>query len=265
MNRFTDDVLIDEVQAMVAAIMCHADAPFDVGDACKHTSLNIILRITYSLRLNTPLPDLECFFPLRKKLATVSNLRPEHSHLPKVIDEIFFLLGQPNIPDFFPILRHFPIPPPLSWEIPASRSRVEKDKIISEILDNHKKTYNPDVHRDFLDHLIANSGDLTDLDILEIAWDQIAAGTDTSSTTILWFVLLLARYPHVQQKLHAEMDKVCGLRWPTLEDLPALPYLNATILEVFRFKPVGPLHVPRYVTKTLSMKGMTIPVGMKIL
>ena len=62
----------------------------------------------------------------------------------------------------------------------------------------------------------------------------------TSST--LGFLLAMALFPDAQQRAQAELDRVLGgARLPTLTDRPALPYLSALILELYRWAPVAPL------------------------
>lgn len=67
-------------------------------------------------------------------------------------------------------------------------------------------------------------------------------GSDTSSASLQNAVLILTRFPHVQVKARAEIDRVIGGdRVPAWEDLPNLPYTMAVIEEVFRapFPPSG--------------------------
>ena len=46
--------------------------------------------------------------------------------------------------------------------------------------------------------------------------DFFQAGTETINSTLCWAVLLLARHPEVQTRVHAELDALLGtntLRW----------------------------------------------------
>ena len=57
-----------------------------------------------------------------------------------------------------------------------------------------------------------------------------------------WFMLAMIAYPNVQKKCQEELDRVIGRsRMPTLEDKESLPYIRATVRELFRWRTVSPL------------------------
>lgn len=59
------------------------------------------------------------------------------------------------------------------------------------------------------------------------------AGSDTTSSTLLNFILALAKYPRVLERAHEELDQICGTeRSPTVEDIHKLPYISACVNEV---------------------------------
>jgi len=86
-------------------------------------------------------------------------------------------------------------------------------------------------------------------------------GSDTTASAIATFILAMARYPEIQAKAQAEMDKVVGDRLPTYNDKDSLPYLNAVVLETLRWHPVGPNGVPHRLTKDDTYNGYFIPSG----
>ena len=52
----------------------------------------------------------------------------------------------------------------------------------------------------------------------------------------------MALYPEIQARARAEVDAVVGReRLPTVEDVPHLPYVNATVKEILRWSPVAPM------------------------
>ncbi|KAG8948164.1 hypothetical protein FRC04_009963 [Tulasnella sp. 424] len=65
------------------------------------------------------------------------------------------------------------------------------------------------------------------------------AGIDTTFLTLHAFLLAMTVFPSVQEKIHAEIDRVVGSgRHPTLDDLEDMPYLQAAIIENYRWCPL---------------------------
>ncbi|KAM9612260.1 steroid 17-alpha-hydroxylase/17,20 lyase isoform 2-T2 [Morphnus guianensis] len=69
----------------------------------------------------------------------------------------------------------------------------------------------------------------------------------------------------VQRKIQEEMDQKIGLaRHPHLSDRPLLPYLEATISEVLRIRPVSPLLIPHVSLADTSIGEYSIPKGARV-
>ena len=50
-------------------------------------------------------------------------------------------------------------------------------------------------------------GDTGDLNLRVVMQDLFTAGTETTSTSLLWLVLLLAIHPDIQQKIDANVPR----------------------------------------------------------
>ncbi|KAF8524547.1 cytochrome P450 [Hysterangium stoloniferum] len=87
-------------------------------------------------------------------------------------------------------------------------------------------------------------------------------GTNTTTVALQWFIVAMIKYPEVQKKAQAELDKVLGTdRLPTFEDRPSLPYINAVCMEVQRWHPVFPLGIPHGLMEDDIYNEMLIPKG----
>ncbi|KAG8928006.1 hypothetical protein FRC01_006592 [Tulasnella sp. 417] len=85
-------------------------------------------------------------------------------------------------------------------------------------------------------------------------------GVDTSESTLESLVLAMALFPSVQEKVHAELDRIVGQdRLPTFEDQQALAYLHAVVLETLRWHPVGTVGLPHTSLTDDTYQGYFIP------
>ena len=65
--------------------------------------------------------------------------------------------------------------------------------------------------------------------------DLLFAGAETTSTVLNWALLILTKYPEIQEKVQDELDQVCGReRLPNLDDRSSLHYTDAVIHEILR-------------------------------
>ncbi|KAH8831093.1 cytochrome P450 [Flagelloscypha sp. PMI_526] len=98
----------------------------------------------------------------------------------------------------------------------------------------------------------------------EKAWTlaSIAFASDTISTALVWFVWVMGRYPEVQTEIQQELDKVVGReRMPDFNDFESLPFLRATVIELLRWIPIGPVGIPHSTTSDDVYRGYFIPKG----
>uniref|UniRef100_A0A8C7EEY4 Steroid 17-alpha-hydroxylase/17,20 lyase n=1 Tax=Nothoprocta perdicaria TaxID=30464 RepID=A0A8C7EEY4_NOTPE len=152
------------------------------------------------------------------------------------------------------------------------------DQLLQQKFTEHKEAFCGDTVRDLMDALLqvrlsAEHGSppapglsLTDDHLLMTVGDIFGAGVETTTTVLKWAVLYLLHYPEVQRKIQEEMDQHIGLaRHPHLSDRPLLPYLEATISEVLRIRPVSPLLIPHVSLVDTSIGEYSIPKGARVI
>jgi cytochrome P450 len=72
--------------------------------------------------------------------------------------------------------------------------------------------------------------------------DVFKSKRDKTFSAFLTFFLAMAAYPRVQAKAREEVDGLAdATKLPTLDDRPILPYVNAIIKELLRWRPPIPL------------------------
>ncbi|KAJ7737690.1 cytochrome P450 [Mycena metata] len=99
----------------------------------------------------------------------------------------------------------------------------------------------------------------------ESAWTAAAlyaAGADTTSSVLGWFLFVMLSFPEVQRRAQTELDAVVGRsRMPTFADYNSLPYIRALIKEILRWAPVGPIGLPHQLVEDDYYDGHFIPKG----
>ncbi|CAG7725253.1 unnamed protein product, partial [Allacma fusca] len=90
--------------------------------------------------------------------------------------------------------------------------------------------------------------------------DMLIASMDTTTTSLEWIILYLARHQDVQKRLVEEIaEVVTRSRLPTLSDRPSMPYTEAVISEVLRISAVVPMSLPHYTYADAEISGYFIP------
>ncbi|XP_075393476.1 cytochrome P450 2S1 [Tenrec ecaudatus] len=109
------------------------------------------------------------------------------------------------------------------------------------------------------------STELTEKNLLMTVLYLLFAGTVTISATVGYGLLLLLKYPEVQERVHAELARELGPgRTPGLGDRARLPYTDAVLHEVQRLLALVPMGVPRTLTQTTHFRGYTLPQGTEV-
>ncbi|XP_072556109.1 cytochrome P450 2J2-like isoform X2 [Paramormyrops kingsleyae] len=144
---------------------------------------------------------------------------------------------------------------------------------LKEEIAKHKKDWDPSDPRDFvdayfgeMDKMAADSEAGFNTKTLVICTlDLFEAGTESSATTLRWGLLYMMKYPEIQKKVQAEIDRVIGqARQPCMADRPNMPYTDAVIHETQRIADILPLGFPKMTSNDSTLGGYFIPKGTSI-
>lgn len=94
----------------------------------------------------------------------------------------------------------------------------------------------------------------------------LAAGTETTSTTLEWAMSLLLNHPDVLKRAQEEIESNVGRdRLLDKNDLPRLPYLHCIISETLRLYPPTPMLLPHEASTDCKIHGYDVPAGSMVL
>ncbi|XP_074524640.1 cytochrome P450 2J2-like [Halichoeres trimaculatus] len=145
---------------------------------------------------------------------------------------------------------------------------------IREELEEHKQNWDPADGRDYIDCYLneiqtskGQAGSTFDEEnLVACVLDLFVAGSETTSTTLRWAFLYMAKYPEIQAKVQEEIDRVIGQsRQPSTEDRVNLPFTEAVLHEIQRMGNIVPLSLPHETIKDIQLRGYTIPKGVLII
>ncbi|XP_023260214.1 cytochrome P450 2J6-like [Seriola lalandi dorsalis] len=133
----------------------------------------------------------------------------------------------------------------------------------------HRETLDPSSPRDYIDSFLIEMRDKEDKDsgfdlknLCICTLDLFGAGTETTTTTLRWGLLYMIYYPHIQERVQAEIDAVVGSsRQPSVIDRENMPYTDAVIHEIQRMGNIIPLNVVHMANKDTTFDKYTIPKG----
>lgn len=145
---------------------------------------------------------------------------------------------------------------------------------IKIIIEEHRENLDPSSPRDYIDSFLIEMEERKKdteagfdcLNLCFCAVDLFIAGTETTTTTIHWGLLYMIYYPHIQEKVQAEIDAVIGSsREPTVTDRDNMPYTDAVVHETQRIGNILPLNLAHMASKDTKLDKYTIPKGTMII
>ncbi|MBK8254900.1 MAG: cytochrome P450 [Polyangiaceae bacterium] len=218
-----------------------AGVPFSMHPSAQHITLEVILRTVFGAEEGAQLNDLRD--ALTAILDQLSNPIKAIGQIPKFRKTFF---GLTPWDDFLKAVAH-------------------ADKLIyRQIARRRAESETGSTQRkDVLTMLLAARDEedkgMTDQELRDELVTLLVAGHETTATMLCWAFDLILSHPDVYTKLLEELQSAGGAH-ADLTAINRLPYLDATIKEVLRFRPVIPA-VGRRLKQPVQIGEYEIPAG----
>ncbi|KAK7866993.1 hypothetical protein R5R35_006860 [Gryllus longicercus] len=176
------------------------------------------------------------------------------------------------------LLNHFPwlrflVPSKTGYKLIMDINNDLKT-LFQEVIAEHLSTYDSVETRDLIDAYLhqmkstekKNNIFYTDDQLIMVCLDLFIAGSQTTSNTLDFAILLMVLHQDIQRKVQKEIWSVIGTeRLPSINDRYKMPYVDAVICEVLRLCQVTPVAGPRRALKDTELGGYYIPKNTSIL
>ncbi|KAG8542161.1 hypothetical protein GDO81_027326 [Engystomops pustulosus] len=246
-KRTIEDRIIEESECLVQKFKSYKGKPFDDLTCINAAVANIIVSILLSHRFDYEDPTILKLIGL--------------------INENVRLFGSPwvRLYNSFPLLMDW-LPGPHRT---IFRNMREFQKFLRATFTKQKKELDVNDQRNLIDAFLAKQQEgkpesteyYHNENLTALVGNLFAAGMETTSTTLRWGLLLMMKYPEIQQKVHNEIEQVIGSAKPQMEHRKQMPYTDAVIHEIQRFGDIAPNSVPHSTSEDVTFRGYFIPKG----
>ncbi len=227
------------LETLEAAQSSPRDAPIPALPTMRRISLRVILRTALGL---APGPEMDRFEYKTERV--VSHGRQRYALVYMTIFPVHRLRGS----RWFPLFRQL----------------RDLDHDLSEFVAARRRGVRPAGGENVLDDLLAatheDGSPLEEQEVRDALVTTLFAGHDTTALGLAWALTDILPRPDVLDRLTDELARVTGGGPPDAEHLPALEYLDATIRESLRLRPVAPFVVRRTV-RPFAAGGREYPPG----
>nr|XP_033791784.1 cytochrome P450 2K6-like [Geotrypetes seraphini] len=249
-KRTIEDKIIEECGFLINHFESFNGNPFDTTMIMNASVANIIVSILLGKRY-----DYQDSMFLRLLSLTNENVR---------------LVGSPMVAlyNICPIL----------GLVPGSHKTVKKNtnelhSFIKSTFVKHLKQLDANDQRSFIDAFLVRQEEensntnsyFHEENLICVVRNLFSAGMETTSTTLRWGLLLMMKYPEIQEKIQEEIERVMGSSQPRIEHRRHMPYSDAVIHEIQRFADILPMNLPHETTTDINFKGYFLPKGTYII
>ncbi|XP_068605930.1 cytochrome P450 2K1-like, partial [Brachionichthys hirsutus] len=149
----------------------------------------------------------------------------------------------------------------------AEIKKEESERIIADL----KETLIPGKTRCYVDEFLIHRSKLEESEIRHSQYNDVSlvhcvrnlfqTGTITAENKIKWSLLLMAKYPRIQDQVQEELRRVVGRRQVQVWDRKYMPYTDAVLHEIHRFANIIPMAVPHRTSRDVTFQGYFIKKG----
>ncbi|KAJ7128472.1 cytochrome P450 [Mycena epipterygia] len=243
-----------ELSAAHALLHRIVESPENFLDHARQFAGEIIMRVAYGLEIR---PSNDPYVALAKQAAHGFSV----AHIPGR-----FLV------DSIPILKYVPSwLPGAEFKRKANRWRVLARAMADTPFAEAKRNTALGVDTtSFTSRSLRAINDSENKEYLEkVVWatagTMYIGGAETTSSSLSTFFLAMISNPEAQKKAQLEIDSVTKGRLPNFDDLASLPYVDALVKEILRWKSVAPIAAPRLLTVEDEYRGYRLPAGSVII
>ncbi|XP_040212689.1 cytochrome P450 2K1-like [Rana temporaria] len=241
----------DELIPLIENFKSHNEKPFDTDIIMNCAVSNVICSIIFGQRFEYQ--DTEF-----KKLI-------------RIVGENEKLLGSPKMVmfNFFPRISYF-----LGAHKQFMQNFEDVKAFILKRIKQQRQVFDTNAISGYIDaYLLKQEQESTkaethfdDENLMYSVLDLFGAGTETTSTTLRWSMLLMMKYPEIQKKVQEEIrTQIKQGQMPRADDRRNMPYTEAVIHEVQRFANIVPLNVSHSTPNDVYFRGYCIPKGTEVI
>ncbi|XP_073399235.1 cytochrome P450 2K1-like [Dendrobates tinctorius] len=241
----------DELMPLIESFRSHNGKPFSTHMLINSAVSNVICSIIFGKRFEYDDPTFE--------------------KLIKMLDENAKLVGTPAVLlyNYYPFLGSL-----LGLHKKVEQNNNDLKSFISQCSKNRRLDLDANDITGYIDaYLLKQEQETTKAqtyfsegNLLGSVLDLFAAGTETTSTTIRWGILLMMKYPEIQKKVQEEIKThIKPGQLPTVEDRKKMPYTDAVIHEIQRFGNIVPLNLSHTTPTDVYFRGYLIPKGIEVI
>ncbi|XP_002122400.4 vitamin D 25-hydroxylase-like [Ciona intestinalis] len=248
-----EERITTEIDYFIAELEKHNRKSFDIQDTLTHSIANVICGFTLGERFDY-------------KDVRFEKLVGCIIHIGEVVKDwktMFLTLLSP-LAHIWPFTRH----------VDEFKNTMKTfNDLIREIVEEQQSSFNGIEVRNMIDAYLLKSQSFVSCnekytieDIVGFFSDMFIAGTETLASQLRWGFLIMMLNPECQENVRSEIHAAIGGKGRArLSDRYRMPYTCAVIQEIFRFRTLTALSLPRMNVVDVEIEGCKIPKGSKVI